>query len=271
MLKFIVISDLHIVPRGRLSRGIDTADRLARAIDHVNTRHADAAFCVFAGDLVDDGDRPSYERLAGKLAHLELPFHLTLGNHDNRPVFLEAFGPSLAAASGCVDSVIDAGCIRVIVLDSLGDTTDEGVLSPEQLDWLRARLSEAAGRGVIVVLHHSICPLGVPTDAICLADREPFLAALRAHGDVRQVISGHVHMSTSGVCGGIPFTTISGNTYSIYPQLHGPMDTVPRLEGPGQIGVVLAGPDGVVVHQENFLDHHAVQPAEIHAWDPDTA
>jgi 3',5'-cyclic-AMP phosphodiesterase len=268
VLKIVVISDLHLVPRGRLSHGLDTAERLSMAIDHVNAHHSDADFCVFAGDLTDNGDIASYERLSRKLAHLAMPFYLTLGNHDDRENFLEVFGAGLAAPTGCVDDVVDAGGYRVILLDSLQDGTDEGVLTAAQLDWLGARLGEARDRPVIVILHHSICELGVPTDFICLRDRGPFLAALRAHGDVRQVISGHVHMSVAGSCEGIPFSTISGNHYNIYPKLEGPLASVPRLEGPGQIGLVLGWPDRVVVHHENFLDRHPLQAAELHAWEP---
>jgi 3',5'-cyclic-AMP phosphodiesterase len=268
VLKFVVISDLHMVPRGSLSNGLDPAVRLEQAIEHVNAHHADAAFCIFAGDLADNGDRASYERLSRKLAHLALPFYLTLGNHDDRTAFLEVFGSGFAAPSGCIDDMIDSEGYRVILMDSLEDGTDAGRITPAQLEWLGTVLRDAYGRSVIIVMHHSICELGVPTDFICLQDRGPFLAALRAHGNVRQVISGHVHMSTSGVCEGVPFTTISGNHYSIFPKLKGPLSEVPRLDGPGQIGVVLAWPDRVVVHQENFFDRHLRQPAELHGGSP---
>jgi 3',5'-cyclic-AMP phosphodiesterase len=261
VLKFVVISDLHLVPRGALSNGIDTGARLEQAIAQVNAHHPDAEFCIFAGDLVDDGDRASYERLSRKLAHLAMPFFLTLGNHDDRATFLEVFGAGFAAPSGCIDDMIDSGGYRVILMDSLGDGSDAGMIAPAQLEWLETALSGARDRPVILVLHHPICELGVPMDFICLQNRGAMLAALRAHGDVRQVISGHVHMSTSGICEGIPFTTISGSHNNLFPKLEGPLSEVPRLDGPGQFGVVLAGPDRVVVHQENFFDRHLRQPA----------
>lgn len=271
MFKFVVMSDLHIVPRGALSNGLDSSARLEQAIAHVNARHSDAEFCVFAGDLTDNGDTLAYDRLSRKLAHLELPFYLTLGNHDDRQAFLEVFGEGYAAASGRIDDFVDHDGYRVILLDSLQDGTDAGGITPAQIEWLRAVLAESAGRPAIVILHHNICPLGVPTDFICLQDPGPLLAALRAHGNVRQVISGHVHMSASGVCEGIPFSTISGNHYEMFPDLRGPLSEVPRLDGPGQIGVVLAGPDRVVVHRENFFDRHQRQPAHLHGSRPEDA
>lgn len=194
MLEFVVISDLHLVPRGKLSHGLDTAELLAIAIDHMNAHHSDADFYALAGDLTDDGDIASYERLSRKLAHLAMPFCLTLGNHDQRDNFLKVFGSGLAAPTGCIDDAIDKGGYRVILLDTLHDGTDEAVLTAGQLAWLdtqiEARLGGAQGGPVILVLQHSICELGVPTDLIRLHDRHPLLAALNVHGDVRQVIWG---------------------------------------------------------------------------------
>jgi 3',5'-cyclic-AMP phosphodiesterase len=269
VLKFIVMSDLHIVPAGRLSNGIDTAGRLRRAIAHINAHHADAAFCAIAGDLVDDGDAPSYRRVAAIVADAVPPVRFTLGNHDHRHTFLDVFGTRHAASTGYLDAAIDAGGYRVILLDSLAPGTDAGHIDPVQIVWLEDRLAEVSRQPVIVVLHHAICPLGVPMDFIRLQDPEPLVAALARHGDVRQVITGHVHMPTAGTFHGIPFTTIAGNHYTMGAKLTGPLDTVPRYEGPGQIAVVLAGPDGVVVHHENFFDRHAREPVELHGGKPD--
>jgi len=266
MLKFLVLPDLHLVPEGKLSHAIDTGARLRMAIDQINTHHVDAAFCIFDGDLADDGQPGAYERLAAMLPDLRVPHSLTLGNHDDRAAFLSVFGADQATSAGFLDHAIDAGGYRVIVLDSLLDGSHEGALADVQYDWLAARLAEAAEKPVIVVLHHAIADLGVPTDFINFADKPRLAAALAAHGDVRQVISGHVHMSTAGSYRGLPFTTVAGAHYNIAPQLGGSIDDVPRLEGPGQMAVVLAGPDGVVVHHENFFDRHPQLPPELFLW-----
>ena len=41
-LKFVVMSDLHLLPEGELSMTLDTAARLEQAIETVISRHADA-------------------------------------------------------------------------------------------------------------------------------------------------------------------------------------------------------------------------------------
>ena len=62
MLKFIVISDIHIVPQNELCNGIDTFERFDLAIDSINSDHPDADFCILAGDLADKGQIESYLR-----------------------------------------------------------------------------------------------------------------------------------------------------------------------------------------------------------------
>ena len=221
MLKFIVMSDLHIVAPGALSHAIDTTDRLRGAVAHINTHHSDAAFCILAGDLTDNGDIASYDRMAEVLADLAIPAHMTLGNHDNRAVFVSRFGEDQAADTGYIDRVIDTDGYRVVILDTLLEGEGAGALAAPQLTWLRDGLAEAADRPVIIVMHHGPAALGVPMDFIRLQHSADFVDALKGHGDVRQIISGHVHTSVAGSYCGLPFTTISGNHYNIYTKLGG--------------------------------------------------
>lgn len=269
MHKFIVLSDLHIVPEGKLSHGLDTAERSRLVIDHINQRHSDAAFCVFAGDLADHGEPEAYARLKPLTDTLTIPAYFTLGNHDARDAFLQVFGMDHASATGHLDRAITLGDLCVIVLDTLVQGAHEGGLCDSQYDWLKAQLAQAKDNPVVVVMHHAICPLGVPTDFINLTDQARFAETLATHGNVQQVITGHVHMSTAGVTRGIPFTTIAGCHYNIFPQRHGPLDSIPRLYGPGQIGVVLASETGVVVHHENAIDRHEVLDPALFAWNRD--
>ena len=46
MLKIVVLSDLHLRPKGVLSHGLDTHDRLVQGIGWLNRMHADADLCA---------------------------------------------------------------------------------------------------------------------------------------------------------------------------------------------------------------------------------
>ncbi len=270
MLKFIVLSDLHIVPQGDLSHGLCTTERFQQSIDYVNENHNDADFVVIAGDLADHGELAAYERFRTTLGGLKPKVFLTLGNHDDRATFLQAF-PDMATETGNISHCIDSHDHRVIVLDSNDpDVGHAGLIDDGQLAWLADRLDEARDRPVIIVLHHNITPFHVQTDFIILRDNEAFAKVVSRHPDVRQVISGHVHMTAAGNYRGIPFCTLAGGHYNIDPTLEtksGPVpNPVDRREGPGQLAVVLADADSTVVHMENFLDRHLVMPQAQFSW-----
>ncbi len=251
-LKFVVMSDLHVMPAGELSMTLDTGARLEQAVDAVIARYGDADFCVLAGDLTDLGQPAAYEHLKSIIARLPIPVHITLGNHDDRPAFLATFGADFAADTGKVDKVIDIKGYRIILLDSSEPGRVDGVLEEAQIAWLRTRLAEAADRPVIVILHHNANALHINSDTIRILDADPFIDALKTHPDIRQVIAGHVHLTSTATWRGLPFTTLAGGHYSVsVDQEHVPMR---RLAGPGQMAFVLGTADSTTVLFDDFID-----------------
>lgn len=263
-LKFIVMSDLHLVPEGELSLTLDTGARLEQAVETVIARYGDADFCVLAGDLADLGQVEAYRRLQAIIARLPIPVHITLGNHDDRPAFLEVFGAEFANGTSKVDKVIDRKGYRVILLDSSEPGRVDGVLEPAQIDWLKVRLSEAADRPVIVILHHNANALHIESDDIRILDEGPFLDALKTHRDIRQVIAGHVHLTSTATYRGIPFTTLAGGHYSVSFNIDQPKAPFRRLSGPGQMAVVVGTEEKTTVLFEDFLDGNGEIAVEEH-------
>ena len=117
-LKLIVVSDLHIVPDGMLSHGLDTTDRLNQCIEFINDFHDDVDFVVFGGDLADHGEVKAYQRLKETYGSLKSPSYLTLGNHDKSENFLEIFGQIQSTETGKFDHYVDIKQHRIIILDS---------------------------------------------------------------------------------------------------------------------------------------------------------
>lgn len=255
-MKFVILSDLHLMPEGQTSHGLDTARRLEQGVAAINARHSDADFCILAGDLADLGEEAAYERLKSIIADLRIPCHIGIGNHDDRPTFLKVFGAQEAAPHGFIDKVIDGAEARVILLDSVVDEGHGGGLDAVQLDWLRARLAEAADRPVIVVLHHHANRLHTSVDRIILENGPDLLAALKTHPDIRQVIAGHVHYTSTALWQGIPFTTLAGGHYNVTIPLDG--SKADRLHGPAQMAVVLSDAEQTLVHFDNYIDGNAI-------------
>ncbi len=122
--------------------GLDTTARLRAGIEAINIRRGDAGFCVLAGDLADLGEVEAYHRLKDCLSALTVPLYITIGNHDDRGVFLDVFGAGFAAPTGFIDKVFDCKGQRLILLDSIVTGQHGGRLDEAQLDWLAA-----SGRG----------------------------------------------------------------------------------------------------------------------------
>lgn len=242
MLKFIVLSDLHLGPPGAAVNGLDPGARLSQAVAVINRDHADADFVLVAGDLADQGEASAYHHLRDRLAELTPPVHLTLGNHDD--------------PEGRVSRALDAKGYRILLLDTSEPGLVGGRLCAGRRHWLAARLDEARDRPVIVVQHHHANPLSLPVDQIILEDGADYLALLSRHPDLRGVIAGHVHLPTASVWRGIPMTTLAGSHYSVSPHVPGVPGRQHQLEGPAQMAVVLAGPDSVTIHFQDHSERH---------------
>jgi len=257
-LKFIVLSDLHIVSEGRTSKTLDTAMRLSIGIKAINSRHSDADFCILVGDLADLGKRDAYLRLKEILGELLIPYHITIGNHDNRKEFIKVFGANLISETGYIDKVIDKKGYRVILLDSAETGQSSGRLSSIQLEWLKNRLSEVPGCPIIIVLHHHANPLYTRVDKIILNNGKELVRVLKNHKDIRQVIAGHVHYTSTSIWHGIPFTTLAGGHYNVTIPLEQENPVVDRLSGPAQMAVVLGFKDQTVIHFDNYIDGNSI-------------
>jgi len=264
-MKLIVLSDIHLMIPDEAKNDLGNHARLDAAIDRINTAYDDADLVVLAGDLADQGrNSESYQDLKAALTRLTRPWAVTLGNHDNREVFLEVFGADFAGPGGFVQSAHDVGGYRVLVLDSLEKNTQSdapyysdrnGHLCDTRLAWLEAQLDTAPGP-VVVILHHPLWPVGIVMDDFLLRDPGPATDMLAASGKVRQVLSGHIHMTTTVWRAGIAFTTIAGN-FSNSGEDFGRRENKFRREGPAQMAVVLGDGDQLTVHFDNYVDAHA--------------
>lgn len=93
--KLVWLSDLHFSSQGHVC-GVDTARRVAGAVDYINERYSDAVACVVSGDLVDHGTRADYAGLCDVLAALQMPVFPLAGNHDDRLLLREYLPPPSA-------------------------------------------------------------------------------------------------------------------------------------------------------------------------------
>jgi 3',5'-cyclic-AMP phosphodiesterase len=201
------ISDLHITAPGTLAYGrVDTAAFLSRAIDALNALDPRPDAVLITGDLVDAGGIDEYRLLRDLLARLDIPWHVLVGNHDDRANLRRVFGERAElSGDGFVQYAIDIAGVRVIALDTLDPGSGAGRLCAARLAWLEAELVASHGKPVMIGMHHPpfACGIGF-MDAIRLAPDDALAldALLRRHPNVERIVCGHVHRPITARFGG---------------------------------------------------------------------
>src|SRR2546423_8124615 len=144
-----LLSDIHLAADpAQLGRGINMADHFVAVSRELTALPKRPAGVFINGDCAfNSGERADYARIADSLKPLreaQMPIHLTLGNHDNRERFWEAFEQQKAAERPLADkqaALIRTSRVNWIVLDSIEQTlSTPGLLGQEQLAWLAKTL-----------------------------------------------------------------------------------------------------------------------------------
>lgn len=252
-MKFVQITDLHIVPRGGKLKGLSPTERLAKCIEDINRHRENVSFCIFTGDLADSGQREAYAALRECLKELELPYHLMLGNHDQRAPFFEIFPDSPRDENGFLQFEMQTEAGRLIFLDTLDEGRSPGVYCEKRRQWLTRRLHEAKSDPVYLFMHHPPFDIGIPSlDNIKLDDGELFAAVVQEPADIRHLFLGHVHRPISGSWRGIPFSALPGTNHQIAADFE-TVSPMPYMHGPSAYGIVHLEPDQTIVHTK-FVD-----------------
>ena len=253
-MKFIHITDPHLVPRGERLFDLDPFERLEQCIANINRFHADAAFAIVTGDLADAGHPLAYRALREAFGKLRLQTHFLLGNHDNRRHFVAEFPESPRDAGGFVQFTLDTAIGRFICLDTNEPRVPWGVLCADRLAWLGAELDRARDLPVYLFMHHPPFPVGLKRmDEISLQQPERFAAVVAKHGNIRHLFFGHLHRPIGGSWRGIPFTTMRATNHQVALDFE-MAGVVPGSHEPPAYAIVLADPELTVVHFHDFLD-----------------
>lgn len=254
-MKFIHLTDTHVVGAGLSLYGGNPARRLARAVDSINAEHADAEFVVVTGDLTHWGEPDAYDVLAGELARLVVPVRPMVGNHDDTPAFARAFPAVGRDPAGFVQYAEDRDGTLCLFLDTTERGTHAGQYCRARLDWLAARLGEGTGP-VLLFMHHPPFDLGIAAlDRIRMRDDAAFFEVLRPHAHrIRHLFIGHVHRAAFGNWRGLSFSTMRGLNHQVALELDPGSRTIPGSFEPPAYGVVLLDDERVIVHLHDFAD-----------------
>ena len=250
----VQLSDLHLRDG---EAGVAPALRLQRVLDAVAELLPRPQAVLLSGDIVDSPSGEAYDQALRMLGGLALPLHAIPGNHDDRDMLRERFGPSPAPSGAPVNFAVDCGALRLIGVDSVCPGRDGGALGEGQLDWLARALAEDPGRATLLALHHPPAMTGVGVmDAISLAaaDRTALEDLLAGCPQVKAITCGHAHTTM--------LTSFAGRPLIVCPSTNSPLrlDLRPRDDLPFEAA---PRPIGFAVHalvEGRLLSH--VQPVD---------
>ena len=252
-MKFLHVTDSHLVAPGGRIYGLDPAERLRACVADILAEHADAAFCVITGDLAHRGEAAAYAALADITSSLPMPVHFLAGNHDDRATMRRCLVGVPTDANGFIQSSFDGGDGRFLILDTLDEGNPSGLYCERRQGWLRQALEAAGDRPVYLFMHHPPFAVGMPAlDRIGVTNREVFADLLEGRSNIRHLFFGHAHRSISGSWRGIPVSTLCATIH----QLSLDLRDVGRLRFTHErpcYGVVLIDDESVIVHLRDFL------------------
>jgi 3',5'-cyclic AMP phosphodiesterase CpdA len=214
----IHLSDTHLIAGdGPLYGAVDSEAHLRRLFAEIELGGARPEAIVITGDLADKGEPEAYSKLKAIVepaaARLGTRVIWVMGNHDDRSNFRTGLLGQLPSTAP-IDRVYDLNGLRLIVLDSTVPGHHHGLVTDAQLDWLAEELSSPAPHGTVIAMHHPPVP-SVQDLAIMVELREQdALSEVIRGSDVRSIIAGHLHYSTTAMFAGVPVSVASATCYT---------------------------------------------------------
>lgn len=213
------ISDTHLLAGGRKLYDRVSADRhLQGLFDEFEASGGRPEAIVFTGDLADKGEAEAYAHLRTIVdpaaERLGAQVVWVMGNHDDRDAFRRGLLGDALGGQKPVDRVDDVNGLRVITLDTTVPGHHHGALASEQLDWLAEELSIPAPHGTILAMHHPPVPSVLDLAVAVELREQAALAEVLEGSDIRSIIAGHLHYSTTATFAGIPVSVASASCYT---------------------------------------------------------
>ncbi|MCI5083174.1 MAG: metallophosphoesterase [Saprospiraceae bacterium] len=177
-MKIVQITDLHVGREGEETFGVDVRANFLKIKQAILKEKPD--HLVLSGDLCfDKGDKVIYQWIKEHLDEINIPYDVISGNHDDPVMLAEIFELNDNLHDQQLYFAKNLGGYPFLFLD-----TTTGIVSQEQLHWLKTELAKH-DREVVIFMHHPPIKANVPF----MDSRH----ALRNKPEVQQVLFNHPH------------------------------------------------------------------------------
>lgn len=217
-LRVLQITDPHLMadPAGELL-GVNTRDSLDAVIALIQAEEGEPDVVVVSGDIAQDGSEAAYRAFQDRMTAFSCPVIWFAGNHDNVEVMQGVIGGTGAARKRLV-----LGGWQLIFLDSSVPGKVHGELTPSELAFLEASLSEHPDLPALIALHHH--PVDIDCDwmsDIGLRNRDELMQIVSQQGQVRGVLWGHIHQQWESCQGNVRLMATPSTCIQFAPESSG--------------------------------------------------
>ena len=211
-------SDTHLISGdGELYDDVNADNHLRQIFAELEASNARPEAMVFTGDIADVGELSAYHKIRSIVEpvaeRLGAKVIWAMGNHDNRENFRTGL-MGLPASAAPIYETHDINGLRIITIDTSIPGHHHGEIDDEQLQWLANELKAPAKDGTILALHHppvpSVLDLAMTVE---LVDQYKLAEVIRG-SDIRSIIAGHLHYSSTATFAGIPVSVASSTCYT---------------------------------------------------------
>jgi len=172
---------------------------------------------LFTGDLVEEGNKASYEHFIELIEPLKMPAWVIPGNHDDPQMMSEVFSASthFPATAPTYQYAVEDLPFRILALNSRSEGTELPEFDEQKLSWLRDQLVRSE-KPVLIAIHHPPMTTGIELIDMGGAGWFQGLKSLIAeHEQVRLVICGHCHIDLCGRIGQVPVYMAPANSHQL--------------------------------------------------------
>ena len=260
-MKFIHLSDTHLLSYPHKIFDLNMKERLIKAIQSINKNHSDATFCAITGDITHWGESVGFEQFLSIMKKLNIPWHPIPGNHDTRNIFLQILKNLKLDDPQFIQYTIKHPEGIFLFLDTLDEGKASGILCETRLMWLKKELNKTTPESrVFILMHHAPMNVGIGAlDQIKLSNSGNFKKLIHSHPQIRHLFFGHLHRTCHGVWAGIPFSAVKATAHQTVLNLNDKPLEVANKETPGYAIVLIKG-DTTIIHNHEYLTEDEIIP-----------
>ncbi len=208
-MRIVHISDSHI----SVDHPQRTAD-LQACVEAINAAAEQPDVVMHTGDITHNGVAEEYNTAKLALDELKMPYFVMPGNKDKRPALIDAFADEKTICQGdeFIQYSVDHFPVRLIVLDTLSDNSNKGLLGEAKFKQIKTMLEADSSKPTAVFMHHTPFEVGAIPDPFQFEDWQEVAklrALLSSHQQVNGIYCGHIHRSIDGRLGDLNVSAIS--------------------------------------------------------------